>query len=81
MISSPLLAVFEDIYYRLFNKQAKVKAIHAGLECGLFLKKYPQLEMISIGPTIKKVHSPGEMLNIETVDKFWRLLVESLSLL
>lgn len=81
VISSPLLAVFEDIYYRLFNKQAKVKAIHAGLECGLFLKKYPQLEMISIGPTIKKVHSPGEMLNIETVDKFWRLLVESLSLL
>ncbi len=81
VISSPLLVVFKDIYYRLFNEQAKVKAIHAGLECGLFLKKYPQLEMISIGPTIKKVHSPGEMLNIETVDKFWRLLVNSLSLL
>lgn len=61
-------------YERLFGTQPKVRAIHAGLECGLFLKKYPGLEMVSFGPTLRGVHSPDERLEIATVPKFWALL-------
>ena len=73
--SSGLLSITRQCYLSLFNVPCKVKAIHAGLECGLFLKKYPHLEMVSFGPTLRGVHSPDERLEIETVDKFWRLLV------
>ncbi len=55
-----------------------VRAIHAGLECGLFLDKYPELDMISFGPTVKGAHAPGERLEIATVEKFWKLLVDIL---
>jgi dipeptidase D len=48
-----------------------VRAVHAGLECGLFLEKYPHLEMVSFGPTVTGVHSPDERINIATVEKFW----------
>jgi dipeptidase D len=48
-----------------------VRAVHAGLECGLFLEKYPHLEMVSFGPTVTGVHSPDERINIVTVEKFW----------
>lgn len=75
---SHLLKVTEEAYEKLFGVKAKVRAIHAGLECGLFLEKYPHLEMVSIGPTLRGVHSPDERLEIATVDKFWRLLVEIL---
>ncbi|MDE5963096.1 MAG: M20/M25/M40 family metallo-hydrolase, partial [Alistipes sp.] len=75
---SKLLAVTIDSYKRLFNTEPKVRAIHAGLECGLFLEKYPELEMVSFGPTLRGVHSPDERLEIATVDKFWRLLLEVL---
>ena len=76
--SSKLLKIAEESYKRLFGKQPVVRAIHAGLECGLFLEKYPQLEMISFGPTLRGVHSPDERLEIETVDKFWKHLVDIL---
>lgn len=56
----------------------KVRAIHAGLECGLFLEKYPHLEMVSFGPTLRGVHSPDERLEIATVPKFWDLLADIL---
>lgn len=55
----------------MFGVDAKVKAIHAGLECGLFLDKYPALDMISFGPTLQGVHSPDERMLIPTVQKFW----------
>ena len=55
-----------------------VKAIHAGLECGLFLEKYPQLDMISFGPTLRGVHAPGERLDLASLDKFTRLLEDIL---
>jgi dipeptidase D len=71
---SPLLHVAKEVYHKEFGKEAAVKAIHAGLECGLFLKKYPHLEMISIGPTLEGVHSPDERLKIDTVGRFWTLL-------
>jgi len=55
-----------------------VRAIHAGLECGLFLEKFPGMDMISIGPTLKNVHSPTEKINIKTVELFWVHLLDIL---
>ena len=75
---SNLLAVTVESYKRLFGVDPKVRAIHAGLECGLFLEKYPELEMVSFGPTLRGVHSPDERLEISTVRKFWDLLVDVL---
>lgn len=76
---SELLTKFCESYKRLFGREMAVKAIHAGLECGLILEKYPNLEMVSVGPTIRRVHSPDEKIEIETVDMFWRLLVDTLN--
>jgi dipeptidase D len=67
-----------ESYERLFGNQPVVRSIHAGLECGLFLEKYPQLDMVSFGPTIRGAHSPDERLNIETTQKFWKHLVDVL---
>ncbi len=75
---SKLLKDTVECYRDLFGTEPKVRAIHAGLECGLFLEKYPHLEMVSFGPTLRGVHSPDERLEIATVDKFWKLLVELL---
>lgn len=65
-------------YQSLFGKKPLVRSIHAGLECGLFLEKYPGLDMVSFGPTIKNAHSPDEQLEIATVPKFWNHLIELL---
>lgn len=65
-----------DIYKELFGKDPKIKAIHAGLECGLFLSRYPQLDIISTGPTLRGVHSPAERVEIAAVGKVWRYLTE-----
>jgi len=62
----------------LFNTEPEVLAIHAGLECGLIGNKYPEMDMISFGPTIKGAHSPDERLDIESTAKFWDLLIEIL---
>lgn len=75
---SEVLNVAKESYKRLFGKEPLVKAIHAGLECGLFLEKYPHLDMISFGPTITDAHSPAEQVNIPSVDKWWRLLLDVL---
>lgn len=72
---SEILRVAVAEYKRLFGKEPLVKAIHAGLECGLFVEKYPGLDMISFGPTLRGVHSPDERLLIPTADLFWRHLV------
>lgn len=76
---SGILKVAIDSYQRLFGIEPKVKAIHAGLECGLFLDKYPALDMISFGPTLTGVHSPDERMLIPTVDKFWKHLLDILA--
>lgn len=75
---SEILEIATASYRRLFGVEAKVKAIHAGLECGLFLDKYPSLDMISFGPTLQGVHSPDERMLIPTVQKFWDHLVDIL---
>ncbi len=73
--NSQLLNVAVEQYRRLFGKDPVVRGIHAGLECGLFSEKYPQLDMISVGPTLRGVHSPDEKLLIPTVDMVWRHLL------
>jgi len=74
--SSELLSITRLAYTKLFKVEPIVRSIHAGLECGLFLEKFPGLDMISFGPTLRGVHSPDEKINIQTVDKFWILLLE-----
>jgi len=76
--NSEILKISEKSYETLFNKKPLVKAIHAGLECGLFLTKYPKLDMVSFGPTIKGAHSPDERMDITTVKMFWDLLIDIL---
>ena len=65
-------------YEELYKVTPAIKAIHAGLECGLFLQKYPHLDMISFGPTLQGVHSPDEKMHIPAVEKFWNHLVRIL---
>ncbi len=76
--TSPILKEMKAIYNNRFGKIPDIKAIHAGLECGLLGGVYPNLDMISFGPTIRYPHSPDEKVNIETVQKFWDFLVETL---
>ena len=73
-MQSRIMKISADAYEELFKVKPAIKAIHAGLECGLFLSKYPNLDMVSFGPTMTGVHSPDEKLNIPTVEKFWRHL-------
>ncbi len=75
---SAILKITESSYKKLFKNEPVVRAIHAGLECGLFLEKYPYLDMISFGPTIRDAHSPDEKIDIETTQKFWDLLLDIL---
>ena len=77
-MKSEILYITRTSYKDLFGEDPKVLAIHAGLECGLFGEKYPGMDMISYGPTIKGAHSPDERLHIPTVEKFWKLTVEIL---
>ncbi|MCH5233529.1 MAG: aminoacyl-histidine dipeptidase [Muribaculaceae bacterium] len=73
-MNSEVMRISVEAYEELFGEKPKIKAIHAGLECGLFLTKYPGLDMVSFGPTMRDVHSPDEKLLIPTVDKFWKHL-------
>lgn len=75
---SAILKLSKSIFEKLFREEPKVIAIHAGLECGLFFEKNPKLDMISCGPTILGAHSPDERLEIETVEKWWKFLLELL---
>lgn len=76
--NSEILRIACDSYRRLFGKEPKILAIHAGLECGLFSEKYPHLDMISVGPTLRGVHSPDERLLIPTVQMVWTHLLDIL---
>lgn len=75
---SKILETTVASYKKLFGTEPIVRSIHAGLECGLFLEKYPNLDMVSFGPTIKGAHSPDERLDIHTTEKFWKHLVDVL---
>ena len=69
-LKSHILDISVASYRKLFGVDPEVKAIHAGLECGLFLEKFPDLDMISFGPTLRGVHAPGEKLELASLDKF-----------
>ncbi len=75
---SEVLKVAVNMYENLFGLNPVVRSIHAGLECGLFLEKYPNLDMVSFGPTIRGAHSPDERLDIKTTQKFWDYLIKVL---
>jgi dipeptidase D len=74
-MASPILKLARATYQELYGKEPAVKAIHAGLECGIIGEKYPGMDMVSFGPTLEGVHSPDEKIYIDTVDKYWRFLL------
>jgi dipeptidase D len=75
---SRVLKVGVEVYKKMYGKEPVVRAIHAGLECGLIGEKYPNMDMISYGPTLRGVHAPGEKIEIRTVEMFWNLTCEIL---
>ena len=75
---SRVLKVGVDVYKKMYGKEPVVRAIHAGLECGLIGQKYPNMDMISYGPTLRGVHSPDERIEIKTVEMFWNQTLEIL---
>jgi len=77
--NSPIMQITQQQHQRLFGCKANIMVIHAGLECGLFKKAYPDLDMVSIGPTIKGAHSPEERVSIPSVERFWQLLTATLA--
>ena len=76
--NSKLTRIAVESYKKLFGKEPVVRGIHAGLECGLFSERYPNLDMISFGPTLRGVHTPDEKLHIPTVEMVWNHLVDIL---
>ena len=78
---SEILDIMVSLYKKMFNSDPKVQACHAGLECGILNERYPGLDMISFGPTIKNPHSPDEKVHIASVQKFWNLFVEVLKVI
>ena len=75
---SEILKIMKDLYIKMFGKEPLIKAIHAGLECGILGEPYPNWDMISVGPTIVSPHSPDEKTEIDSVKKFWDYLLETL---
>jgi dipeptidase D len=73
-MNSELLGISIKVFKDLFTKEPEIKAIHAGLECGILESKNPGMDMISFGPTIENAHSPDEKIEIETVERFYDLL-------
>jgi dipeptidase D len=74
-LSSKILKTAKETYRQLYGKEAAIKAIHAGLECGILGERVPGMDMVSFGPTLEGVHSPDEKIQIDTVEKFWNLLL------
>jgi len=72
---SEILKLVDDTYYKLHNERAHVMACHAGLECGIIGQHYPEMEMVSFGPTILGAHSPDERVSISSVQKYWKLVL------
>ena len=77
-MDSAILKTMQKVYLDMYGKTPKIMAIHAGLECGILGAAYPNWDMISFGPTIRYPHSPDEKVNIESVQKFWDFMVETL---
>jgi dipeptidase D len=78
-MTSEILKITLNSYKKLFGKMPNVRAIHAGLECGLIYEKFKGIDMISFGPTIRGAHTPEEKIEIKTAQKFWDLLLDVIS--
>ena len=78
-INSEILKITQKSYRKLFGREPDIRAIHAGLECGLIYKKFKGIDMISIGPTIRGAHTPEEKIEIKTTQMFWDLLIDVLN--
>jgi dipeptidase D len=76
---SPILTIMKDLYIQRYNEEPKIKACHAGLECGILGKHFPGMDMISFGPNIRAAHSPDEKVQISSVQKYWGYLLETLT--
>ena len=77
-MNSAIMKTMDKVYKAKYGKDLEIKAIHAGLECGIIGGVYPNLDMVSFGPTIRHPHSPDEKVHIASVQKFWDFLVETL---
>ena len=75
---APIVKLMSSLYQEMYGEPAHVNAIHAGLECGILGANYPQMQMISFGPNIYGAHSPDEKVQISSVQKFWKFLLETL---
>ena len=78
-MNSEILQITRSSYKKLFGKDPEIRAIHAGLECGLIYEKFKGIDMISFGPTIRGAHTPEEKIEIRTAQMFWDLLLEVIS--
>jgi dipeptidase D len=76
--NSAILSLMADLYRKRYNEEPQIKACHAGLECGILAKHFPNMDMISFGPNIRAAHSPDEKVQISSVQKFWGYLLEAL---
>lgn len=76
--TSAIVKLMSDLYKDMYKEEAHVNACHAGLECGILGKNYPDMEMISFGPNIRGAHSPDERVQISSVQKYWKYLLETL---
>ncbi|MCK5573952.1 MAG: aminoacyl-histidine dipeptidase, partial [Bacteroidetes bacterium] len=74
-LGSEILAVAKSTYQSMYGNEPEVKAIHAGLECGIIGEKYPGMDMVSLGPTLEEVHSPDERIHIDSVERYWNYLI------
>ncbi len=77
-MNSAIVKLMDGVYQKMYNKKMEIKAVHAGLECGIIGGVYPDLDMVSFGPTIRHPHSPDEKVNVPSVQKFWDFLVKTL---
>ena len=77
-MDSTIMKIMDDVYQKMYHKKMEIKAVHAGLECGIIGGVYPNLDMVSFGPTIRHPHSPDEKVHVGSVHKFWDFLVSTL---
>jgi Xaa-His dipeptidase len=75
---SEIVALMKKIYHELYNEENRVQVVHAGLECGIIGTMYPQMDLVSFGPTLRSPHTPGERCHIPSVEKYWRFVLKTL---
>jgi dipeptidase D len=78
-LESPLLRRFQEVHRRVQGSEPELKALHAGLECGVLGEKFPGMDTISFGPIIEGAHSPDERVHVDSVGRFYKLLTETLA--